>query len=83
MSFKIGICGLPNSGKSTFIKLVSQVEVLIAPYPFTTLKPQEVVAPVISNELKLLHSVTKTNELKPPYLFFVDIHLLVFALIAL
>ncbi len=73
MSLKIGICGLPNAGKSTFVKLVSQVDVLIAPYLFTTLKPQEVVAPVISSELKLLHSIIKTSEIRYPYLIFIDI----------
>lgn len=73
MKTKIGLCGLPNSGKSTFIKLVSQVEVLIAPYPFTTLKAQEYAAPIIFEELKTLHLITQTKNLIPPYLFFVDI----------
>jgi hypothetical protein len=73
MKIKIGLCGLPNSGKSTFIKLVSQVEVLIAPYPFTTLKAQEYAAPIISQELKTLHSITQTPQIVPPYLIFVDI----------
>jgi ribosome-binding ATPase YchF (GTP1/OBG family) len=63
MKIKIGLCGLPNSGKSTFIKLVSQVEVLIAPYPFTTLKAQEYAVPIISQELKTLHSITQTSQL--------------------
>jgi ribosome-binding ATPase YchF (GTP1/OBG family) len=73
MKIKIGLCGLPNSGKSTFIKLVSQVEVLIAPYPFTTLKAQEYGVPIISQELKTLHSITQTPQLIPPYLIFVDV----------
>ncbi|GIW67527.1 MAG: ribosome-binding ATPase YchF [Candidatus Parcubacteria bacterium] len=73
MKIKIGLCGLPNSGKSTFIKLVSQVEVLIASYPFTTLKAQEYAVPIFSDELKLLHSITQTKEVIPPYLFFVDV----------
>jgi ribosome-binding ATPase YchF (GTP1/OBG family) len=73
MKIKIGLCGLPNSGKSTFIKLVSQVEVLIAPYPFTTLKAQEYAVPIISQELKTLHSITQTPQLIPPYLIFVDV----------
>jgi ribosome-binding ATPase YchF (GTP1/OBG family) len=64
---------LPNSGKSTFIKLVSQVEVLIAPYPFTTLKAQEYAVPIISQELKTLHSITQTPQIVPPYLIFVDV----------
>jgi hypothetical protein len=73
MKIKIGLCGLPNSGKSTFIKLVSQVEVLIAPYPFTTLKAQEYAVPIISQELKTLHLITQTPQLIPPYLIFVDV----------
>jgi ribosome-binding ATPase YchF (GTP1/OBG family) len=73
MKIKIGLCGLPNSGKSTFIKLVSQVEVLIAPYPFTTLKAQEYAVPIISQELKTLHSITQTPQIVSPYLIFVDV----------
>ncbi len=73
MNIKIGLCGLPNSGKSTFLKLVSQVDVLIAPYLFSTLSPQEVIAPIITPEIKNLHLVTKTEKLLPPYLIFVDI----------
>lgn len=73
MKISVGICGLPNSGKSTFLKLVSQIEVLIAPYPFTTLKPQEAVVPVFSSELSLLHSITKTPKVIPGYLNFIDI----------
>jgi ribosome-binding ATPase YchF (GTP1/OBG family) len=73
MKIKIGLCGLPNSGKSTFIKLVSQVEVLIAPYPFTTLKAQEYAVPIISQELKTLHLITQTPQIVPPYLIFVDV----------
>jgi ribosome-binding ATPase YchF (GTP1/OBG family) len=73
MKIKIGLCGLPNSGKSTFIKLVSQVEVLTAPYPFTTLKAQEYAVPIISQELNTLHSITQTPQIIPPYLIFVDV----------
>lgn len=73
MKITIGLCGLPNSGKSTFLKLVSQIDVLVAPYPFTTLKPQEAVAPVFSPELLTLHSITKTPKIIPGYLTFIDI----------
>jgi len=73
MKIKIGICGLPNSGKSTFIKLISKTEVLIAPYPFSTLKPQEYVVPIITPELKNLHLITQTSQIIFPYLFFIDI----------
>lgn len=40
----IGIIGVPNAGKSTFLSVVTNANPKIAPYPFTTLEPNLGVA---------------------------------------
>lgn len=73
MSLKIGIIGLPNVGKSTLFKTLTQQQVDIANYPFATIEPNVGVVPVPDARLEQLASLSHSKKVIPAVVEFVDI----------
>ena len=74
MSFKCGIVGLPNVGKSTlFNALTNSSKAQAANFPFCTIDPNVGVVPVPDNRLKNLAKVSKSKKIINTTISFVDI----------
>ena len=74
MSFKCGIVGLPNVGKSTlFNALTNSSKAQAANFPFCTIEPNIGVVPVPDNRLENLARVSKSKKVINTTISFVDI----------
>ena len=70
---KLGIVGLPNSGKSTLYSAIMQTEVETSNYPFTTTTPNIGRALVPDERLDKLNEMYKAKALTPATVEMVDI----------
>ncbi|MDX9913412.1 MAG: redox-regulated ATPase YchF [Candidatus Moranbacteria bacterium] len=70
---KIGIVGLPNVGKSTLFKALTEKAVDINNYPFCTIEPNVGVVEVPDERLDKLSEMSKTQKIVPAVVEFVDI----------
>ncbi len=69
----IGIVGLPNVGKSTLFKLLTDQEVNIANYPFCTIDPNIGIVTVPDARLDSLASMSASKKTVPAVVEFCDI----------
>ena len=70
---KIGIIGLPNVGKSTLFKALTQVSVDINNYPFCTIEPNIGIVKVPDERLNKLTIMSHSAKSLPAVVKFVDI----------
>ena len=74
MSFKCGIVGLPNVGKSTlFNALTNSNKAQAANFPFCTIDPNVGVVPVPDDRLKNLAKISRSKKTINTTISFVDI----------
>ena len=73
MSYRCGIIGLPNAGKTTIFNALTAGTAEVAPYPFCTIAPNTGMVPVPDERLTRLGELLKPEKLTPATIEFVDV----------
>jgi GTP-binding protein YchF len=73
VSYRCGIIGLPNAGKTTIFNALTAGQAEVAPYPFCTIDPNIGVVPVPDPRLARLGELLQPQKLTPAYIEFVDV----------
>jgi GTP-binding protein YchF len=73
MAERLGIVGLPNSGKSALFNALTGGNAVVAPHPFSTTETQMGMAPVVDPRLAALSEMSKSKKTVPATVEFVDI----------
>ncbi|MCX7589570.1 MAG: YchF family ATPase [Patescibacteria group bacterium] len=73
MKLSIGIVGLPNVGKSTLFKILTNQNINIANYPFATIDPNIGIVYVPDQRLNALSKISKSQKIIPAIIEFYDI----------
>ncbi|UCG43842.1 MAG: redox-regulated ATPase YchF [candidate division WOR-3 bacterium] len=70
---KVGIVGLPNTGKSSLFNLLTRASARVDSYPFTTIDKNVGVVLVPDDRLDNIGRLLKPEKLTPAHIRFVDI----------
>ncbi|MDE2001139.1 MAG: redox-regulated ATPase YchF [Patescibacteria group bacterium] len=73
MKLSMGIVGLPNVGKSTLFKALTNNDILVANYPFATIDPNVGIVPVPDERLDKLNALSNSKKRIPAIVEFYDI----------
>ncbi len=73
MSFRCGIIGLPNAGKTTIFNALTSARAEVASYPFSTISPNVGIVPIPDPRLARLGELLKPQKLTSATIEFVDV----------